>query len=152
MRIVLAFLLWATFSAFAQPYPAKPVRLIVPFPPGGAVDYYARAVQNRLQEALGQPVLIENRSGAGGMVGADLVAKSAPDGYTLLVGNIAALAMNVGIYSKMTYDPRKDLTPILRTVAVNYVMAVHPSIPPRSVAEFIAHARANPGKLSYGSA
>jgi tripartite-type tricarboxylate transporter receptor subunit TctC len=152
MKTVLALVLCISLNAFAQGFPSRPVRLIVPFPPGGAVDYYARAVQPRLQEALGQPILIENRSGAGGMVGAELVAKSAPDGYTLLVGNIAALAMNVGIYSKMTYDPRKDLTPIVRTVAVNYVMAVHPSVPARSVAEFVAYAKANPGKLAYGSA
>ncbi len=152
MKTVVALVLWVSVSAFAQPFPSKPVRLIVPFPPGGAVDYYARAVQNRLQETLGQPILIENRSGAGGMVGADLVVKAAPDGYTLLVGNIASLAMNVGLYSKMTYDPRKDLTPIIRTVAVNYVMTVHPSVPARSVNELIDHAKANPGKLSYGSA
>lgn len=152
MKTVVALVLWVSLSAFAQPFPSKPVRLIVPFPPGGAVDYYARALQNRLQETLGQPILIENRSGAGGMVGADLVVKAAPDGYTLLVGNIASLAMNVGLYSKMTYDPRKDLTPIIRTVAVNYVMTVHPSVPARSVKELIDHAKANPGKLSYGSA
>jgi len=152
MKTVVALVLWVSLSAYAQPFPSKPVRLIVPFPPGGAVDYYARAVQNRLQETLGQPILIENRSGAGGMVGADLVVKAAPDGYTLLVGNIASLAMNVGLYSKMTYDPRKDLTPIVRTVAVNYVMTVHPSVPARSVKELIDHAKANPGKLSYGSA
>lgn len=152
MKTVVALVLWVSLSAFAQPFPSKPVRLIVPFPPGGAVDYYARAVQNRLQETLGQPILIENRSGAGGMLGADLVVKAAPDGYTLLVGNIASLAMNVGLYSKMTYDPRKDLTPIIRTVAVNYVMTVHPSVPARSVKELIDHAKANPGKLSYGSA
>jgi len=152
MKTVVALVLWVSLSAYAQPFPSKPVRLIVPFPPGGAVDYYARAVQNRLQETLGQPILIENRSGAGGMVGADLVVKAAPDGYTLLVGNIASLAMNVGLYSKMTYDPRRDLTPIIRTVAVNYVMTVHPSVPARSVKEFIDHAKANPGKLSYGSA
>ena len=152
MKTVLALLLCVSLGAVAQPFPSKPVRLIVPFPPGGAVDYYARAVQQRLQETLGQPIFIENRSGAGGMVGADLVAKAAPDGYTLLVGNIASLAMNVGLYSKMTYDPRKDLTPIIRTVAVNYVMTVHPSVPARSVKELIDHAKANPGKLSYGSA
>ena len=152
MKTILALLLCVSLSGFAQPFPSKPVRLIVPFPPGGAVDYYARAVQGRLQETLGQPILIENRSGAGGMVGAELVVKAAPDGYTLLVGNIASLAMNVGLYSKMTYDPRKDLTPIIRTVAVNYVMAVHPSVPARSVKELIDYAKANPGKLSYGSA
>ena len=146
--------LCAASAALAQgvPYPSKPVRLIVPFPPGGAVDYYARAVQTRLGETLGQPVVIENRAGAGGMIGAELVAKSPPDGYTLLVGNIAALAMNVGLYAKMPYDPVKDLTPVMRTVAVDYVMVVHPSVPARTVEELVAYARANPGKLSYGSA
>jgi tripartite-type tricarboxylate transporter receptor subunit TctC len=138
-------------AAFAQ-YPAKPVRLIVPFPPGGAVDYYARTVQGRLAETLGQPIVIENRAGASGMVGAELVAKSPPDGYTVLIGNIASLAMNVGIYAKMPYDPVKDLTPIMRTVAVDYAMVVHPSVPARTVAEFVGYAKANPGKLSYGSA
>jgi tripartite-type tricarboxylate transporter receptor subunit TctC len=152
MKTVLALILCTALSAFAQTYPSKPVRLVVPFPPGGAVDYYARAVQGRLAETLGQPIVIDNRVGAGGMVGADLVAKAAPDGYTLLIGNIASLAMNVGVYPKMTYDPVKDFTPIIRTVAVNYVMAVHTSVPAQSVAQFIAYAKANPGKLSYGSA
>jgi len=142
----------AASAALAQSYPSKPVRLIVPFPPGGAVDFYARAVQTRLAETLGEPILIENRAGAGGMIGTELVAKSPPDGYTLLVGNIAALAMNVGLYSKMPYDPAKDLTPIMRTVAVDYAMVVHPSVPAQSVAEFVAYAKANPGKVSYGSA
>src|SRR5687768_18522971 len=116
MKTILALLLCVSLSGFAQPFPSKPVRLIVPFPPGGAVDYYARAVQGRLAETLGQPIVIENRVGAGGMVGADLVAKSAPDGYTLLIGNIASLAMNVGVYPKMTYHPVKDFTPSIRTV------------------------------------
>jgi tripartite-type tricarboxylate transporter receptor subunit TctC len=142
----------AACAALAQNYPSKPVRLIVPFPPGGAVDFFARAVQTRLAETLGQPFLIENRAGAGGMIGTELVAKSPPDGYTLLVGNIAALAMNVGLYSKMPYDPVRDLTPIMRTVAVDYAMVVHPSLPAQSVAEFVAYAKAHPGKVSYGSA
>src|SRR5262245_13639870 len=147
-----ALALCAASTVLAQSYPSKPVRLIVPFPPGGAVDYYARAVQNRLAETLCQTIVIENRAGAGGMVGAELVAKSPPDGHTLLIGNIAALAMNVGLYAKMPYDPVKDLTPIVRTVAVDYVMAVHPSVPARSVAELVAYARANPGRMTYGSA
>jgi tripartite-type tricarboxylate transporter receptor subunit TctC len=144
--------LCAASTAFAQAFPSKPVRLIVPFPPGGAVEFYARTVQSRLAETLGQPVLIENRAGAGGMIGTDLVAKSPPDGYTLVVGNIAALAMNVGLYAKMPYDPVKDLTPIMRTVAVDYAMVVHPSVPAGTVGELVAYAKANPGKLSYGSA
>lgn len=135
----------------AESYPSRPVRLIVPFPPGGAVDVYARTVQAALAENLGQPIIIENRAGASGMIGADAVAKAAPDGYTLLVGNVATLAMNVGIYSKMTYDPLKDLTPIMQTVMVNYVLVVNPDVPVHSVAELVAYARANPTKLSYGS-
>ncbi len=136
----------------AQSYPARPVRVVVPFPPGGAVDFYARTVQQPLSEALGQTVVVENRAGASGMVGAEHVAKSPPDGYTLLLGNIASLAINAGIYAKMPYDPVKDFTPIMRTIDVNYVMVAHPSVPARSVAELVAHAKAHPGKLAYGSA
>lgn len=149
--VVAAAVLAAPLAARAA-FPEKPIRLVVPFPPGGAVDFYARVVQPALGEVLGQPVIIENKAGASGMVGAALVAQSAPDGYTLLLGNIASLAINVGIYAKMPYDPRKDLTHIVRTVDVNYVMVVHPSVPARTVSEFIAHAKANPGKLAYGSA
>jgi tripartite-type tricarboxylate transporter receptor subunit TctC len=133
-------------------YPDKPIRLVVPFPPGGAVDFFARVVQPALSEELGQSIVIENKAGASGMVGAALVARAAPDGYTLLIGNIASLAINVGIYAKMPYDPRKDLTPIVRTVDVNYVMAVPPSVPARTVPEFISYVKANGAKVSYGSA
>jgi len=151
--VLAAVLVFATVSAaFGQAYPSKAVRLIVPFPPGGAVDFYARVVQEPLSEALGQPIVIDNRAGASGMIGADLVAKAAPDGYTLLLGNIASLAINVGIYPKMAYDPARDFTPIMRTVDVNYVLVVHPSVPANTVGELVAYARANPGKLSYGSA
>jgi tripartite-type tricarboxylate transporter receptor subunit TctC len=148
----LALLAFAATTLQAQPYPSKPVRIVVPFPPGGAVDFYARVVQQPLTEALGQPVVIDNRAGASGMVGADHVAKSAPDGYTLLLGNIASLAINTGIYAKMAYDPAKDFTPIMHTIDVNYVLVVHPSVPAHSVAELIAYAKANPGTLAYGSA
>ena len=139
-------------AAVAQPFPSKQIRVVVPFPPGGAVDFYARVVQQGLAEALGQTVVIDNRAGASGMVGAEHVAKSPPDGYTLLLGNIASLAINVGIYPKMPYDPVKDFTPIMRTIDVNYVLVVHPSVPATTVAELVAHAKANPGKLAYGSA
>lgn len=137
--------------ALAQSYPTRPVRLIIPFPPGGAVDNYARTVQGALSENLGQPIIIENRPGASGMIGAEAVAKAAPDGYTLLVGNVATLAMNVAVYDKMPYDPLKDFTPIMQTVMVNYVLVVNPAVPARTVAELVAYAKANPGKLSYGS-
>lgn len=138
-------------AALAQSYPSRPVRLIVPFPPGGAVDAYARSVQPALSENLGQPVIIENRAGASGMIGAEMVAKAPADGHTLLVGNVATLAMNAAIYTKMPYDPLKDLTPIMQTVMVNYVLVVTPSVPVRTVAELVSYAKANPGKLSYGS-
>lgn len=152
-RATIALLALAVAAqAAGQAFPGKPIRLVVPFPPGGAVDFYARVVQQPLSEALGQTVVIDNRAGASGMVGAELVAKSAPDGYTLLIGNIASLAINVGIYPKMPYDPLKDFTPVVRTVDVNYVLVVHPSVPARTVAELVAYAKANPGRLSYGSA
>ena len=142
----------ATPPAFAQAYPSRPIRIVVPFPPGGAVDFYARVVQQPLSEAFGQSIIIDNRPGASGMIGADNVAKSPPDGYTLLLGNIAALAINVGLYAKMPYNPVTDFTPIMHTVDVNYVLVVHPSVPAQSVRELIAYAKANPGKLAYGSA
>ena len=142
----------AAGTAIAQGYPTKPIRLVVPFPPGGAVDFYARVVQPPLGELLGQTIVIDNKAGASGMVGAEIVAKSPPDGYTLLLGNIASLAINVGIYPKMPYDPLKDFTPVVRTVDVNYVLVVHPSLSAKSVAELVAYAKAHPGKLSYGSA
>ncbi|MCW5590851.1 MAG: tripartite tricarboxylate transporter substrate binding protein [Burkholderiales bacterium] len=138
-------------TALAQPYPTKPIKLIVPFPPGGAVDVYARIVQPALAENLGQPIVIENKTGASGMIGAESVAKSAPDGYTVLVGNVATLAMNVGIYKKMPYDPVKDFAPVMQTVMVNYALVVNPAVPAKDVKELVAYAKANPGKLSYGS-
>ena len=150
-RWLLATLAFTATSALAQSFPTKPVKLIVPFPPGGAVDAYARTIQPALAENLGQPIVIENKTGASGMIGTEAVAKSAPDGYTLVVGNIATFAMNVGIYRKMPYDPVKDLTPIMHTVKVNYVVVVNPEVPVKTVAELIAYAKANPGKLSYGS-
>ncbi len=152
-RATIALLLVAAAThAAGQTWPTKPIRLVVPFPPGGAVDFYARVVQQPLSEALGQTVVIDNKAGASGMVGAEMVAKSPPDGYTLLIGNIASLAINVGIYPKMAYDPAKDFTPVVRTVDVNYVLVVHPSVPAKTVPELVAYAKANPGKLSYGSA
>lgn len=144
-------LLALPLSSFAV-YPERAIRLVVPAPPGGAIDFFARAVQPALSELLGQPVVIDNKGGAGGMLGAGIVASAVPDGYTLLLGNIAALAINVGIYPKMPYDPLKDLTAIVRTVDVNYMLVVHPSLPVKTVPELIAHAKANPGKLAYGSA
>ncbi|MBL8376402.1 MAG: tripartite tricarboxylate transporter substrate binding protein [Burkholderiales bacterium] len=156
MRLLLSVcalaLAMLTAQAQAQPYPMKPIRLVVPFPPGGATDAWARIVQVRLGEALGTSILIDNRGGAGGMIGAEIVAKSAPDGYTLLLGNIANMAMNVGVYASMPYDPLRDFTPIMHTVDVNYVLVVHPGVPAANLKELVAHAKANPGRLTYGSA
>lgn len=153
LTILLPLLaLAAPVPALAQSFPSRPIRLIVPFPPGGATDAFARIVQLRWSEALGQNIVIENRAGAGGMIGAEQVAKAPNDGYTLLIGNIATLAMNVGVYSKMPYDPARDFTPVLRTVDVNYALVIHPSVPAKTLPELIAHAKSNPGKLSYGSA
>ncbi|HTI45550.1 MAG TPA: tripartite tricarboxylate transporter substrate binding protein [Casimicrobiaceae bacterium] len=142
----------AVAPAWADTFPSRPVRLVVPFPPGGAVDFYARVVQAQLAERFGQPIVIENRPGASGMIGADNVAKSAPDGYSLLLGNIATLAINVGLYAKMPYNPVTDFTPITHTIDVNYVLVVHPSVPVHSVRELIDYAKANPDKLAFGSA
>ena len=155
IRMVRACLLGAAALAavplLAQDYPSKPIKLVVPFPPGGAVDLYARTIQPELSKALGQPVIIDNRTGASGMIGADLVAKAPADGYTLLVGNVAVYAMNVATYPKMSYHPQKDLTPVVQTVMVPYVLVVNPALPVRTVPELLAYAKANPGKLSYGS-
>jgi tripartite-type tricarboxylate transporter receptor subunit TctC len=151
VALVLLALAFVPPAGAAESYPVRPVRLIVPFPPGGAVDVYARTVQAALAENLGQPVVVENRPGASGMIGAEMVAKAAPDGYTLLVGNVATLAMNVGIYRKMPYDPVKDLAPVIQTVMVNYVLVVSPSVAAKNVAELVALAKSSPGKLSYGS-
>ena len=150
-RALAALALVVSGAALAQPFPSKPIRLIVPFPPGGAVDFYARVVQQPLSEALGTTVVIENKAGASGMLGIDAVAKAPPDGYTLGLGNIASLAINAGIYDKMPYDPAKDLTPITHTIDVNYALVVHPSLPVKTVAELVAYAKANPGKVAYGS-
>jgi tripartite-type tricarboxylate transporter receptor subunit TctC len=144
-------LLWA-LSAFAQPYPAKPIRVIVPFPVGGIADIYTRIIGAKVSEAWGQPVLIENRTGAGGNIGADLVAKSPPDGYTIGIGSVGTHAVNVSLFSKLPYDPVADFAPIALVAEADALLVVHPSVPARSVAELIALARAKPGALSFASA
>jgi len=136
----------------AQQYPSKPIRIIVPFPVGGIADIYSRLVGNRFSELWGQPVLIENRTGAGGNIGADLVAKAAPDGYTIGIGSIGTHAVNVSLFSKMPYDPVKDFAPIALLVDADGLLVVHPSVAANSVAELIALARARPGGLTYASA
>jgi tripartite-type tricarboxylate transporter receptor subunit TctC len=137
--------------AQASSYPTKPIRLIVPFPPGGSTDILGRALGQKLSEAWGQQVVVDNRPGAGGSIGADLVAKAPPDGYTLLMGHIGTLAVNPALYPKLAYDPLKDFAPVSLVAIVPNVLVVNPAVPAKNVAELVAYARANPGKLTYSS-
>jgi tripartite-type tricarboxylate transporter receptor subunit TctC len=137
--------------AFSQAYPAKPVRLVVPFPAGGTTDIVAREVAAHLTKTWGQSVIVENKAGAGGNVGADSVAKAAPDGYTLLMGTVGTHGINVSLYSKMPYDAVKDFAPVSLCAAVPNVMVVHPSVPANSVAEFIAYAKKEGDKVAMAS-
>ena len=152
MRRALAVLLLIAGTALAQPYPSKPIRVIVPFPAGGIADLYARLIGQRVAEGWGQPVLVENRTGAGGNIAADAVAKSAPDGYTLVMGSFGTHAVNVSLFSSMPYDPVRDFAPIVLVLEAEGLLVVHPSVPARNVSELIAHTRANPGKLTFASA
>lgn len=145
----LAALLWAGLAC-GQSYPARPVRVIVPFPPAGAVDILARVVGQKLGDKWKQSVVVENRPGGGTVLGSDLVAKSAPDGYTLLLA-VTAHAVNATLVDKLPFDPVKDFAPITLAATAPNILIVHPSVPANSVAELIAYARANPGKLNFGS-
>jgi tripartite-type tricarboxylate transporter receptor subunit TctC len=138
-------------AAASAGYPQRPIRLVIPFPVGGPVDLVARAPAARLAEALGYPVIVDNRPGAGGGIGADLVAKAPPDGYTLLWGSAGPLAINVALYAKLPYDPVRDFAPITQTVATQVILVLHPSMAANSVRELIDYARANPDRLTYAS-
>jgi tripartite-type tricarboxylate transporter receptor subunit TctC len=142
---------WAQIPAHGQAYPSRPIRLVVPFPAGGPLDAAARDIGNRLTEAWGQPVVVDNRPGAGGNIGADLVAKSLPDGYTLLMGALSTHAVNVSLFDKLTFDPVKDFAPITLVAVTPNVLVVNPAAPAHNVKELVAYARANPGKLSFAS-
>ncbi|HEY4774908.1 MAG TPA: tripartite tricarboxylate transporter substrate binding protein [Xanthobacteraceae bacterium] len=139
-------------SALAQDYPTRTITLIVPFPPGGSTDAVARLARDGLSEALGQPIVIDNRGGAGGTTGAAFVANSSPDGYTLLSTTSAPLTMNKYMQKNYPYDPLTAFAPISLTAESYLLMAVHPSLPVRNIPEFIDYAKKNPGKLSFGSA
>ena len=150
-RITACALLLTALPALAQDWvPSKPIRIIVPIV-GSTNDVLARLVAPELQKALGQPVIVENKPGAGGNLGADIVAKAAPDGHTLLIGYNGPLAINVTLFDKMPYDPVKDLLPITLAVTTAQYLTVNPQVPFRNVAEMVAYAKAHPNKLSYGS-
>jgi len=136
----------------AQTWPDKPIRLIVNFPPGGVADTLARAIAPGVSEMLKQPVVVENKPGANGSIGADAVAKSPPDGYTFLVSSGGAMTVDPFLYPNLPYDTQKDLTPVASLAVVRVFLLLHPSVPAKNLNEFLAYARANPGKLSYGSA
>jgi tripartite-type tricarboxylate transporter receptor subunit TctC len=135
----------------ATAYPTRPVTLVLGFAPGGPSDVMARIFGRRLEQALGQPIVIENRSGAGGNIAGEMVARAAPDGYTLLLANSGILAANAALYKRTGYDPEKDFTPITLVGAQANVLLINPAVPAKTLAEFIAHAKANPGKVSYAS-
>jgi tripartite-type tricarboxylate transporter receptor subunit TctC len=152
-RLLSATLLsLAAASAFAQgAWPSRSVTLVVPFPPGGGTDTGARIVAEQLSKKWGQPVLVDNKGGAAGQIGADVVAKARPDGYTILMGNIGTQAINPSLYPKMPYDPDKAFAPIALVAELPLAMMVNPNVPAKTVKEFIALARSQPGKLSYSS-
>ena len=133
-------------------YPTKPVHLIVPFPAGGGADNLARLLMPKVAKALGQPIVIENKPGAGGNVGAELVARAAPDGYKLLYGTNGTHAINPSLYRTLNFDPARDFTPVSRMTEIAAILIVNPKVPATSTAELIRYARANPGKLNFASA
>ena len=142
----------ACAPAVAQTYPSKPIRIIVPYPPGGSGTIVARILGDKLNQAWGQQILVDSRPGASGMIGAEMVAKAPPDGYTLLAGYTSEVAINVSLFPKMAYDPVKDFAPIALTGVIPMILLVHPSVPAKSVKELMALARSRPGEMTYGSA
>ena len=153
MRFLIAMLASACAAAAqAQAWPNKPIRYIVNFAPGGTTDILARMIAPKLAEALGQPVVVENRAGAGGNVGAEATAKSAPEGYTIGAGTVSSHALNATLYSKLPFDPLKDFAPITMLATLPNMLVVHPSVGANSIAELIALLKANPNKYSFGSA
>ena len=149
--LIFSALLAASLACAQAPYPTKPVRLIIPYPPAGTTDFVGRIVGQKIGEGLGQQVLIDNRPGAGTLLGLGQGAKAAPDGYTMIFGTSAGLAVLPALGAKMTFDPQKDFVPIGLMVYVPYLLVVHPSLPVKNVKEFVALAKAHPGKLNFAS-
>jgi tripartite-type tricarboxylate transporter receptor subunit TctC len=150
------FLLAAALAAFGVPalaadYPTRSIRLVVPYAPGGGADSVARIIGKRVSESIGQPIVIENRGGAGAILGTEIVAKAEPDGYTLLLGQSGPISINPAIYKSLPYDPVKDLAPVTMTTAYPYVLVVNAELPAKSLQEFVALARSRPGSMNYGT-
>src|SRR2546423_8227613 len=145
---LLLILLLAPALALAQ-YPTKPVRMIIPFAPGGASDFVGRIMQPKMTELLGQQIVVENKPGAAGNIGAETAAKSAPDGYTIFLGNVGSVAINPGVYPKLSIAPTKDFIAVNQVVDVPSVLIVHTSVPANTVKELVAYAKANQGKLNF---
>ncbi len=141
----------AALSASAQPYPNRPVTIVLPFAPRGGGDLLVRSISAKLEQRLGKPVIIESKPGAGGVIASNIVAKSAPDGYTLLMGTSSPLAINVTLYKSLPYNPGTDFIPVIDMARVPFVLVVNPSLPVKAVRELIEYAKANPNKLSFGS-
>lgn len=152
LAVVLVAALGATAPVLAQDWPSRPIRIVVNFPPGGAADVLARALGQELAETFKQPVVIDNRPGANGNIGADAVAKSPGDGYTLLMSSGGAVSINPFLYSKLPFDAEKDLVPVASVAVVRVYLVTHPSVPAGNVKELVAYMKSNPGKLSFGSA
>jgi tripartite-type tricarboxylate transporter receptor subunit TctC len=151
VTVIAALGLLFNLPSLAQTYPAKPLKIIVPFAPGGVTDMVSRVMAQGLTLELGQAVIVENRAGASGIVGADLAAKSAPDGYTLMMGNISTLAINAAVFAKLPYDPQTSFEPISMVARQPLVVAVNPNVPVKTIGELVAYAKAN-NKLNFGSA
>ena len=151
LAITLAFSALASAPAFAQSFPSRPVNLVVPFPPGGGTDTGARILAEQLSKRWGQPVVVENKGGAAGQIGADSVAKAKPDGYTLLLGNIGTQAINPSLYAKLPYDADKAFAPVSLVAELPLAMMVNPALPAKTASEFITLAKSKPGQLSYSS-
>jgi tripartite-type tricarboxylate transporter receptor subunit TctC len=147
-----AALLGSSVAAAAQNYPAKPVRFVVPFAPGGSTDTLARSMGGKLSELLGQQVVIDNRPGANGDIGTSIVARAVPDGYTVVLGYIANFGIGPSLYDKMPYDPVKDFAPITQVAGASNILVIHPSVPAKNLKEFIAYAKANSKKVTFASA
>ena len=151
ITLIASLALGAASQASAQAWPNRPIRFIIPFPPGGGLDHTARAIQPRLQELLGQPLVIENKAGAGGIVGAEFAKNQAPDGYTVFLGNTGTMGLYPALYQKLPYDAVKDFAPVGQLISNTLVAVTGALVPANTLAEFVAWAKANPGRVSYAS-